>query len=93
MATVTTTANSCLLPRHAAAGLTMIIQMNATVCADIDHGEDGQYKIAGSDQRGRIQREREGVSDQHKQENEEAWQLYRFSRRLGSAAVVPNAQA
>ena len=30
----------------------MIIQMNATVCADVDHGEAGQLKIAGSDQEG-----------------------------------------
>ncbi len=29
----------------------MIIQMNATVCAAVDHGDDGQYKIAGSDRR------------------------------------------
>ena len=29
----------------------MIIQINATVCAAVDHGEDGQHKIAGSDQR------------------------------------------
>jgi hypothetical protein len=27
----------------------MIIQMNATVCADMDHGEDRRRKIAGSD--------------------------------------------
>ena len=28
----------------------MIIQINATVCAAADHGEDGRRKIAGSDQ-------------------------------------------
>ena len=33
----------------------MIIQMNATVCADMDHGEDGRHKIADSDQRRRAQ--------------------------------------
>jgi hypothetical protein len=27
----------------------MIIQMNATVCADMDHGDDEQHKIADSD--------------------------------------------
>ena len=29
----------------------MIIQINATVCAAEDHGEEVQTKIAGSDQR------------------------------------------
>ena len=33
----------------------MIIQINATVCAAVDHGEGGQHKIAGSDQRRRVQ--------------------------------------
>ena len=32
-----------------AAGLTMIISMNATVCGDMNHGEKRQFKIAGSD--------------------------------------------
>ena len=27
----------------------MIIQINATVCAALDHGDDRQHKIAGSD--------------------------------------------
>jgi hypothetical protein len=34
-----------------AAELTMIIQINATVCAAVDHGEGEQLKIAGRDQR------------------------------------------
>jgi hypothetical protein len=29
----------------------MIIQINATVCAAVDHGEGGRLKIAGRDQR------------------------------------------
>jgi hypothetical protein len=29
----------------------MIIQINATVCAAVDHGDGGQHKIAGSDYR------------------------------------------
>ena len=29
----------------------MIIQINATVCAAVDHGEGGQLKIAGSERR------------------------------------------
>ena len=28
----------------------MIIQINATVCAAVDHGEDWRYKIAGDSQ-------------------------------------------
>jgi hypothetical protein len=28
----------------------MIIQINATVCAAVDHGQGGQLKIAGRDQ-------------------------------------------
>jgi hypothetical protein len=29
----------------------MIIQINATVCAAVDHGAGGQLKIAGRDER------------------------------------------
>jgi len=29
----------------------MIIQINATVCAAVDHGEDWRYKTADSDRR------------------------------------------
>ena len=36
----------------------MIIQINATVCAARNHGEDGWYKISGSD-RGKQGQERE----------------------------------
>jgi hypothetical protein len=50
----------------------MIIQMNATVCADMDHGESRLYKIAGNDQRRRAYRGREWVIDQEKQETKEA---------------------
>ena len=42
----------------------MIIQINATVCAAADHGEDRQHKIAGSDQRNWVLRSREEASDQ-----------------------------
>ena len=34
----------------------MIISMNAMVCGDIDHGGDGQRKIAGSDQGRKVQK-------------------------------------
>ncbi len=33
----------------------MIIEINATVCAAVDHGEGGQLKIAGRDQRKVVQ--------------------------------------
>jgi hypothetical protein len=33
----------------------MIIQINATVCAAVDHGAGGQHKIASRDQRGKVQ--------------------------------------
>jgi hypothetical protein len=33
----------------------MIIQINATVCAALDHGQGGQLKIAGRDQRKMVQ--------------------------------------
>ena len=33
----------------------MIIQINATVCAAVDHGEGRQHKIAGSDKRRMVQ--------------------------------------
>ena len=33
----------------------MIIQINATVCAAVDHGEGEQLKIAGRDQRKMLQ--------------------------------------
>jgi hypothetical protein len=34
----------------------MIIQMNATVCAAFDHGEDRMREIAGSDRQSWVQR-------------------------------------
>ena len=38
----------------------MIIQINATVCAAVDHGDDGRHKIAGSNHgRDVIQRQEE----------------------------------
>jgi hypothetical protein len=40
----------------------------------MDHGEDRQHKIAGSDQRMRAQRGQEWISDQEKQEITEVWQ-------------------
>jgi hypothetical protein len=33
----------------------MIIQINATVCAAVDHGEGGQLMISGRDQRKMVQ--------------------------------------
>jgi hypothetical protein len=44
-----------------AAELTMIIQINATVCAAEDHGEDEQWKIADGDKHRRVQ---EGEEEQ-----------------------------
>ena len=49
----------------------MIIQMNATVCAAEDHGDDVRHKIAGSDQRSRGAEAQEKASDQEKQGTEE----------------------
>jgi hypothetical protein len=49
----------------------MIIQMNATVCAAEDHGEDGRHEIAGSDRRRSAQAGQEGTSGQEKQELKE----------------------
>ncbi len=46
----------------------MIIQMNATVCAAADHGEDRQHKIAGSGQRKRVQQRKGEQIDQEEQE-------------------------
>ena len=46
----------------------MIIQINATVCAALDHGEGGRRKIAGSDSAKEVQGGRKGASDQEKQE-------------------------
>jgi hypothetical protein len=39
LATVTTTANRLPPSGHQAAGLTMILSMNAMVCGDMNHGE------------------------------------------------------
>ena len=46
----------------------MIIQINATVCADVDHGDDRRNKIAGSDQGIMVLRGRGRVKGQEKQE-------------------------
>ena len=46
----------------------MIIQINATVCAAVNHGGERQHKIAGSDQRWRLQRGHERASNQEEQE-------------------------
>jgi hypothetical protein len=59
----------------------MIIQMNATVYAAVDHGEQGRHKIAGSDQRGVVQGGRGRASEQEKQEIKAARQKRRFFRR------------
>jgi hypothetical protein len=47
----------------------MIIQINATVCAAVDHGGDRQRMIAGSGQRRRGQRGKERSSEQGKQKS------------------------
>jgi hypothetical protein len=46
----------------------MIIQMNATVCAAMNHGESRLDKIAGSDQCRRVQGAQDRASGQGKQE-------------------------
>jgi len=46
----------------------MIIQINATVCAAEDHGEDERQKIAGRDKHRRVQKREGRVGDQEKQE-------------------------
>ena len=38
----------------------MIIQINATVCVAVDHGEGGRFKIAGRDQRKMGRKAKEG---------------------------------
>jgi hypothetical protein len=50
----------------------MIIQMNATVCADMDHGEDRRHKIAGSDEGTEWREGRKRGDDQGRRENKEA---------------------
>jgi len=65
----------------------MIIQINATVCAAENHGEDKRDKAADSDWLGRLQEVQERLSDQEKQETEEAcrqrWFLSRW-RSIGT---------
>ena len=56
----------------------MIIQINATVCAAVDHGEGGQLKIAGRDQRKMVQEGQERGSYQAKQRIQRARQKCRF---------------
>ena len=54
----------------------MIIQINATVCAALDHGEGRQLKIAGSDQ---VTRGKEGqVTRRNKKWSDVAnWRFFR----------------
>ncbi len=47
----------------------MIIQINATVCAAVDHGDDRRRRIADSDQRRRVLGRKKMVGDQGKQES------------------------
>jgi hypothetical protein len=56
----------------------MIIQMNATVCAAVDHGEGGQLKIAGRDSGRWCRKAREGASYQAEQRIQRARQECRF---------------
>jgi hypothetical protein len=51
----------------------MIIQINATVCAAVDHGGGRRRKIVGSAHDRRALRGQETVSDQEEQENQRAW--------------------
>ena len=47
----------------------MIIQINATVCAAPDHGDDRQHKIAGRDQRKTVQeRQARGIDQGYKKD-------------------------
>lgn len=63
MATVTTTANRLPPCGHEAAGLTMIISMNAMVCGDMTRVKDEQFMIICKDgTRRRVQGERMAVS-------------------------------
>jgi hypothetical protein len=65
----------------------MIIQMNATVCADMDHGEDRRHKIAGSDQGEWRRQERKRDNDQGRRENKEALQKRWFFRDDGPTVL------
>jgi hypothetical protein len=56
----------------------MIIQINATVCAALDHGQGGQPKIAGRDQRKMGRKAKEGGSYQAKQRIQRARHKCRF---------------
>ena len=56
----------------------MIIQMNATVCAALDHGRGGQLKTAGRDLRRMLQEGRERGGYQAEQRFYEARQKCRF---------------
>ncbi len=68
----------------------MIIQMNATVCADVDHGDNGQHKIAGSDQCRRAQGGRRRGSDRENKKFKGALQKCRFSQAItGTMPRVP----
>ena len=46
----------------------MIIQINATVCAAVNHRDGRQHKIAGSDQLRRCRDVGKGASDREKEE-------------------------
>jgi len=65
----------------------MIIWINATVCGDVDHGDDGQHKIAGSDQRRKRGQAWERACDRAKEEIKGPRQECRFFtlRPLGSS--------
>ena len=68
----------------------MIIQINATVCAALDHGAGGSSRSLDSDQRRRVQRCREEASGQEKQEVEGEWQRRRFFRWSSDAIENPS---
>jgi hypothetical protein len=56
----------------------MIIEINATVCTAVDHGQGGQLKIAGRDQREDRAKSQGRGSYQAEQQIQRAWQKCRF---------------
>jgi hypothetical protein len=75
--------------------------MNATVCGDMDHGEEGKRKIAGSDEGRRLQ-ESQGVRiDQEKQQFQLRTEMCvpsgggmgKLRRRLRLGLVLPDVGA
>jgi len=66
----------------------MIIQINATVCAAVDHGEGGQLKTAGRDQRKMGRKAKEGGSYQAEQRIQRARQKCRFLQPIQNGMAM-----